>query len=113
MYRVIFVYPCEVFAFYISQNITTITIMMPVKSADLADRSPEDIKRGVTVPYTRPIHYPGQKIIPLRASATQPLRTADVRSSQVGLHEKFCVGGLINSLGASEKGYHTDCRAML
>ena len=59
MCRVVPAYPCEVFAFYVPQNITAITIMMLAKSADLADRSPEDIKRGDTVAYTMSIALSG------------------------------------------------------
>ena len=98
MYRVVPAYPCEMFAFYISQNITAITIMMPAKSADLTDRSPKDIKRGDTITYTMSIALSGLEdtVVPLYASATQPLRTADMRSSQVWLH-----GGFFGSVGWS------------
>ena len=73
---------------------------MPAKSADLADRSPGDI---ITVTYTMSIILSGTKdmIVPLRASATQPLKTADIRSSQVWLH-----GGFLGSAGWSNASEH-------
>ena len=96
MCRVVLAYPCEGFAFHVSQNNAAIN---PNKQTQQI--GPEKIgKRGVAITYTISITLSGPKDslssgICHPASATQPLEKADIRSSQVWLYGGSKVEGLV------------------